>query len=548
MYEKRENIIHEYFSGIPLKHLSETNHVCRREINRLVEKCLITHKDGKIWGFRALIPYKHQKDYARIKQIGNKRIDQRSGMSGALLQLFQRYSDIEEEIEAYFLKRTEKILLHESRITYKSTFKRFIDACRERGIKNEYPFNVKSMGYRSLTAYLKKLALRHYGEAIKTRHGKDASNKLKLGGSGQQMMPVKRPFERVEFEGHHIDIVFILEVPSPYGGIVYVPVDRLWLLLIMESLSGAILGYHLSFSREYNKLDVMQCIKKSIIPWKPRKLSVPGLKYPEHGGIPSAVIKEAEWAIFLEYCYDNAKANLSDEVTRVLVDVVGCNVNAGPVNFPERRAMIERFFGIFEENGFHRLPSTLGSNPRDPRRTDPEKMAQKYNIRLEHIEDLVEVLIADYNGTPTLRNGYRSPLEQLKFFLTTENTVIPKLEEWKRGRLCMFDLRYERTIRGSLKEGKRPYITVEGARYTNEVLSTTPELLGKKLIIYIDPEDPRFGETYFSDGSELGMLQATGFWGRTPHTLDMRRSINKDRDKQLRHYTDNESVEKLFFV
>lgn len=542
LYEKREKIIYGYFSGLSLKDLSITNQVSRRHIHRLVDKCLKTHKDGNIWGFRALIPYKQQKDYNRNKQIENKRIDQRSGMSGALMKLFETYPDIKEEIEAYFLKRTEKILIHESRITYKSTFKRFINACRAKAINAEYPFNAKYMGYRSLIEYLKKLALTNYGEATKARCGNEAINKLKLGGVEQQMMPVTSPYERVEFDGHHIDIVFVLEVPSPHGGTTDVPVDRVWLLLVRESFTGAVLGYHLSFSREYNLFDVMQCIKKTIMPWKPRRLSIPALNYPEHGGIPSAVLKEAQWAIFQEFCYDNAKAHLSNEVTRVLVDVVGCNVNAGPVNFPERRAMIERFFGIFEENGFHRLPSTLGSNPKDPRRKNPEKMAQKYKIRIEHIEDLIEVLIADYNGTPSERNGHRSPLEQLRLFLTDKKALIPKLEDWKRRRLCMFDLRYERTIRGSVKEGKRPYIVIEGAKYTNNVLSTTPELINKKLIIYINPEDLRYGEAYFSDGAELGMLQAIGFWGRTPHTIHMRRAINKNRHNQLKHYADNEDV------
>ena len=535
-YEQRENIIYEYFSGTLIKHIAETYNVSRRQIHKLVNKCIKTHKDGKIWGFRALIPYKRQKNYTRIKQqSGSNRIEQRSGMSGLLHQLFERYPDMQEEIDEYFLKKNKRIIVHESRITFKSAFKRFIDACRIRGIKNEYPFTAKYMGYRSLIEYLKKLAFSYYEEVIKARFSKDASNKLKLGGTEQQMMPVTKPFQRVEFDGHNIDIVFVLEVPSPHGGTTAVPVDRLWILTIRESLTGAIIGYHF--------FDVMQCIKKTIMPWIPRNLSIPALKYPENGGIPSAIIEKARWAIFQEICFDNAKANLSDEVTRVLIDVVGCAVNAGPIHFPERRAMIERFYGIFEENGFHRLPSTLGSNQKDPRRKNPEMLAQKYNIKLEDIKDLVELLIADFNGTPTIRNGYRSPIEQLRFLLKDENVFIPKLDERKRTKLCMFDLRYERKIRGSVKDGIRPYVTVEGAKYTNNILSNTPALIGKKLIIYIDPNDPRYGESFFGDdGAEFGMLQATGHWGSKHHTLDMRRAINKSRDKQLKYYTDNQDA------
>ena len=124
-----------------------------------------------------------------------------------------------------------------------------------------------------------------------------------------------------------------------------------------------------------------------------------------------------------------------------------------------------------------------------------------------------------------------------------ENVFIPKLDEWKKTKLCMFDLRYERKIRGSVKDGIRPYVTVEGAKYTNDILSNTPALIGKKLIIYIDPNDPRYGESFFGDdGAEFGMLQATGHWGSIHHTLDMRRAINKNRDKQLKHYTDNQDA------
>lgn len=103
LYEQRENIIYEYFSGILIKHISETYYVSRRQIHKLVNKCIKTHKDGKIWGFRALVPYKRQKDYTRIKQqTGCNRIDQRSGMSGVLHQLFERYPDMKEEIDEYF--------------------------------------------------------------------------------------------------------------------------------------------------------------------------------------------------------------------------------------------------------------------------------------------------------------------------------------------------------------------------------------------------------------------------------------------------------------
>ena len=253
-------------------------------------------------------------------------------------------------------------------------------------------------------------------------------------------------------------------------------------------------------------------------------------------GMPSAVIKELEWATFQELLYDNGKANLANSVTRILTNVVGAAANAGPVDSPERRAFIERFFGLFEENGFHRLPSTLGNSPRDVRRTKPEKMAEKYKIRLEHVEDLIEVLIAEFNGRPSFGNGYRSPLERLQFFVSQPSVIIPKLDESKRRRLHMFDYRIARTIRGNIKDGKRPYIQVDGVRYTSDVLSQQPELIGKKVALYIDPQDGRFAHAYFAEnGSELGLLEAKGYWGRTPHSLETRRAILEGKFRQFEH-------------
>src|SRR3546814_6172646 len=77
------------------------------------------------------------------------------------------------------------------------------------------------------------------------------------------------------------------------------------------------------------------------------------------------------------------------------------------------RPFIERFFGTLEESGFHRLPNTTGTGPGDIRRKDPEIAACKYFIQLEDLENLLDVLIANYNGTVHSSLAGRSPLEYL---------------------------------------------------------------------------------------------------------------------------------------
>lgn len=535
-YLRRESAVFDYLAGKNINKISETYKLTPQFVYKMARKCIETHPDGRIWGTRAIVPHIRQRDYSRRAPV--KKHESHSGYSGEMTRFFEKYPDIKETIEGYFFKKNHDNIVHESRITYKSTHLRFLEACRAKKIKAcEYPFNTKYRGKRALTSFLKKMTLENYKDSVKARFGTDASRRMRLGGSAEALNPATRPYMRVEFDGHRLDIAFTMLIPSPFGGYTEVPVTRAWLLVIRDTCTGVILGHHLSFGREYNRFDVMECIKKSIMPWKKRELSIPGLKYT--GGYPSEVFPELQWAIFQEFLYDNAKANLSDEVTRILVDVTGCSVNAGPVNNPERRALVESFFRIFEENGFHRLPSTLGNGPDDPRRQDPEEQAMKYKIKAEHIEELAEVLIARLNGTPGTRNGHDSPLERLEYFLNS-GAFIPKLDENKRRRLSMFNLRFERTVRGNIEEGRRPYIEIEGARYTNDILSSSPELISNKITVYIDPKNAQLGEAYFEDGTELGILLAKGFWGRTPHTLEMRREINRARINQLIHYTEND--------
>lgn len=525
LFSKREAVIFAYFAGKPIKEITASHGYAKQFIYKMLKRCLATHQDGTKWGFRALIPHIHQVDYLRTAPIRPNHAGK--GTSGALSRLMDRNTDIREEIETYlFKKKTENNSVHESRIRYGTIHTHFIKACRAKGIKgDEYPFNTKFMGYRGFHKFLKALEDTKYMETAKARYGKDAYKGLKIGGPEEPLNPADRPYMRVEFDGHNIDIVCTVQILNPFGGYTEVTIDRIWLLLIRDTFSTAVIGYHLSFGREYNQSEVHECFKKALRPWKRRELTIPGLKYPENGGFPSEKFKELEWATFQEFLYDNAKANISDESTRILVDITGCHANAGPVAFPQHRAMVERFFGLLEENGFHRLPSTKGSNPTDVRRQNPEKQALKYKITSEHIEDLVEVLIAEYNGTRSLTTN-RSPLERLEYFLNTK-PVISKIHENKRD-LSMLNRRFVRTVSGNMKKGRRPHITIQNVDYTSDILARSPALIGEKLSIYIDPKDPRYGTAYFSDGTELGVLTAKGIWGRTPHTLEMRQQINRE--------------------
>ena len=562
LFKKRGNAVRAYLSGDKsVGKICEECGISRQELIRIVKRCLKVHADGRIWGWRAVIPYSRQKSSEETAaEVSTKRTSNRKAAkqqkSVELSRLFYKHPQIQETVDGMFLKKTEKGVVHEPRIPLKSIHKRFIEASRQAGIKpSEYPFTVKNLGRIALWRYLKKLFDQYQSEATQARYGKDAARRLKSQSisnssslsDGGETEAVVRPYQRVEFDAHLIDLFCTITLPSPFGGTVEKVLDRIWLLVIIDVLTRCILGYHLSYSKQYSADDVLLCVKNAITPWQPKKLTIPALKYSPKSGLPSGVFAEAKWALWDEFAYDNAKANLADRVREKLTSVVGCAVNAGPVETPERRPFIERFFGVLEENGYHRLPSTTGSSSNDARRNDPEKNALDLHISLQHIEELTDVMLAQYNATPHSGIGFRSPLEHLEYFINSDSIILPRqLLKEQRNHLNLLNIQLLRVVRGNRQNGTGAHINFEGVRYRSDVLSRSPDLIGQPLTVVVDPEDIRSVFAFLPSGAEFGVLTAQGKWGRTPHTLEMRQATLALRNKKLIWYAETDDPVQVY--
>lgn len=540
-FERRASAIRAYLGGASMNFCADQFGLSRQEIYRLLERCLAPHPDGRHWGFRALIDHQHLVSYHRVKPIAPAGATT-AGASGALGRLFAHHPDIQEQIDALYLrqKTQKKPLVHEPRITLQSLHRQFLRLCREAGVPDtEWPFNTAHQGIRSLGQYVRKLEAQHVMQATRARHGEAAARQLGTGDAAVSD-PVARPFQRVQFDGHRVDALMTVTMPSPLGGVVAQTLERIWLLTIQEMLSRAILGYAISLSPEYTANDVLRCVEYALAPWKPQTLTIPGLQYPTNAGLPSGVIPAVAWACWDELSYDNGKANRAYLVRQRLTEVVGCAIIAGPPGTPERRGQLERWFGIFEEHGFHRIPSTVGGGPADPRRRDPEQAAHGFQITLNEITQLMDVLIARYNTTPQEGLGFNTPLEALRHYVDDPDTWTRTLPLVARESGYLRRLTVARHVAGNPANGHRPYIHYENVRYHNPVLARSPGLIGQTLHLTVNPEDIRVIEAALPDGSSLGPLTAHGVWGRTPHSLAVRRAVFRLRNRRDLFWSDTE--------
>ncbi|OCT11468.1 hypothetical protein A8709_07310 [Paenibacillus pectinilyticus] len=520
-YERRKLAVEMYLQdSANVTEISNVTKIEKMEITRFVKRCLRVDKYGQILGFRGLNPNLHLISYER-RVLPN---DNTSNYSGAFELLLKKHTDLRDLIHDKILGTDKKGL----KITYsvKYLHRKMIDKCIELKITpNQYPRNTVDEGRRSLERYVKDLKDRHFGnEHI---NGETAAMIARSVGTGVQNYANNfRPYGRVMFDGHKIDLILTIRYTDPDGNWVTKTLKRIWLLVILDVATKAVLGHLLCVKSEYSQMDVLQCIQNAINPHIPMTFTIKGLRYPEAGAFPSSCIPEAKWAVWREFWMDNAKANLAINVKDKLTKTVGCFINAGPVASPLRRGFIERFFGILEENGYHLMPSTTGSDPKDPKRKNAEKKALETEISIEHLEELTEVMLAQYNNEPHGGNSSLAPLKAMRNKIL--KGFLPRiLPENRRQELGLLIVSRTCTIQGNLKKGRRAYINFEGAQYRNAILSQSTGLIGKKITIYINIMDIRSVRAFLPNGNELGSLRVSGKWVMSPHSLETRRTINK---------------------
>lgn len=515
VFNQRKRAIKDYLeSDKKLTTICSEHGLVKSNFYRLLHRCLQIHPDGSPYGFRALIPY------YRVKAEKLNKFQ----------ALIAKYPALKETLENDYYNRRKKNELKEFNMSYKIIHQRFIQKCISIGIDlNEYPLNTKSKAKKSVERYLNSLADKHFVSSA-ARHGNDAEMKAKNTGgvyTENNLNTSIRPFERVEFDGHKIDASIALIYTTPEGDEVIEAINRIWILSIIDVATRSILGYHLCLNQEYSSDDVLMCIRNAIKPWKPKQLTIPDLNYSKDAGFPSYLISEVQYGIWDEFCYDNAKANLANIVQENLKEFIGCSINIGPVATPVRRPFIERFFKTLELNGFQRLVSTTGNSLKDPRRRkNSEQIAVDYEIHVGHIEEITDILIAEYNNTPhTSLNGL-TPLQVMQQRIN-KGIYVTTLPIEKRDEFLFFTMKVNRVIRGDISKGIRPFINFEGARYVSDILVNTYSLVGKKITLIINVDDIRFVKAFLEDGSELGILTATGKWGFNHHGLRERKAINR---------------------
>lgn len=528
-YLQREDAVNRYLAGDTLTAIENTTGVARQQLYNLLRRCLAKHPDGRIYGFRGLTHYGRIKQYDRYEPVSPGRSNKNGGAAGAMTQLLDLFPSlralIKNEIRLNHVSLTDTDRIHGLRSLHKA----FLQECTAVGVSShQYPFNQLQHGKRSLAKAV-KMAMNVSFQTAARASGAELIHPMwhDFGGNQAHAPGTLRPFEVAEFDGHKLDIRLRVRLQDPFGLPYDLELKRVWLLVVLDVCTRVVLGWHVVLASEYDHYDVIKTMQNALQPRRKRiKFSIPKLAYEPQGGFASQELPKTEYACWDWLRLDNAKANLAEDTIKALRNFLGCFSDAGPVHQPNERPYIERFFGTIGSTLSHRLPGTTGTGPADIRRrlSDPGGNTELL-VTFEELEELLDVTIANYNGTDHSGSPGRSPLEAMRHFLETQRTSLRPLPEHRRRNLFMMQPAYECTVRGNKKRGLRPHINFFGARYSSMILGQGVNLIGTKILIYFDPQDLRFVQAFLPSGAELGPLQANAPWHRTAHSLRLRREI-----------------------
>ncbi|MDX5297717.1 MAG: Mu transposase C-terminal domain-containing protein [Gammaproteobacteria bacterium] len=309
---------------------------------------------------------------------------------------------------------------------------------------------------------------------------------------------------------------------------------RCAVLVGMDVDTECVLGYHLALSKDPNQTDLLTLFDHCLSPWDPLPLTTPGLSYQAGAMFPSGSF-EGIPVTFGEVQLDNALIHKAHSVTHLLCEQLGATVHRGLPAHPTVRSLIESIFNYIERSTAHRMASTTGSYPHDPKRESRKNLKRPPTTTIQALNEALSVVLTEYNVTPRANLGGASPLEL--FRAQCKKHFIRFIAPTMSSQWSPFQGEKVVPIHWNRHTRRNPYVNFEYVRYHGPALDSALRA-GKAILLRYDRRDLRSVEVFTIGGRALGAIYAPQSWRRFPHSLATRRLIIKFYRKARAHARD----------
>lgn len=491
--------------------------LCHKRLRAMIEHAPRIAPDGEPYGYRVCVPWGTYVRGSSSEDVEMPRVSKPHSMS----QMLSAQPTISAWVDAFNTPlppgRPPK--------AFDRLHGKIVGELKRLGLQDFYPLNQEDKGRRALIRFIRQRRIDTGPVGSLEPTDAPPSTLAEIFTEGL--------FARSEFDGHAIDIEAVLGVQTPTGGVIKRPITKMWLLIEIERKSRAILGWVLRVGRSYNNLDLCACIAKGLQPWERRELTIPGLEYVPGAGLPSGLLGAASgWRARSSAC-DNAKAHSAFDFEQGWCRSHGGILVYGRAHEPRSRPIVEQLFARLESGALRHVPggfepaTRLGKNKLRISNFAPGDVP----IQLHLFEELLDVIIANYNATPHPELGNLTPLQFLQMQPTKAFDFQPDTGELDAADMGSVILRLP--VHGNRSEGVMPHVNYMYVKYRSAELDTKWELVGKTILARICRHDLRTMVLMRSATRPLCLARAAAPWNRTPHDETTRALINQwTRSKQ----------------
>ncbi|MGQ5369381.1 hypothetical protein ACULLZ_00500 [Xanthomonas arboricola pv. corylina] len=484
--------------------------LCRKRLARMAEAAPRRHADGMPNGFRVCVPWGTY-SHGTAGDVGG-RVPSAAG-PGAMRQLLQALPLIRTWVEGY----QQPLPPGRAPRGFDRLHERICAELGRQDLADHYPLNTPDRGRRALLDYLRRSRIMAVVpgtlevEQVPVRKLEDAFR--------------GRIFDRTEFDAHRIDVEGTLSVDVPLGGTVEKSVTTIWLLIEVETRSRAIVSWSLRVGRGYSNLDVATCLAVGLRPWVPRELTIPNLSYAPGAGMPTGLEPALAARRSRSIALDNALAHSACDLEASFCRSRGGVLIFGRAQQPRSRPIVEQLFSRLERGALRRIPGGFEPAKRlgDSKIRISKVHGDDHAFQLGAFEELIDVIVANYNATVHPALGSLSPLQFLQSQASSAFDFSPDTGAQDADELCT--VMAPLVVHGNKSQGVVLHVNYKYVKYRSAGLEGRWELVGKTVMARINRNDLRSLMLMRSATAPLCAARAASPWDRTPHDETTRKLI-----------------------
>jgi hypothetical protein len=496
---------------VTLSAAAERAGLCRKRLRSMIDRAPRMAADGRPYGFRVCVPWG---SYCKSDIHRDISMPKRAAPH-AMEAVLELQPNISEWVNGF----SHPLPPGRPPRAFNRLHDRMVAELKRLDLHDFYPLNQPDQGKRALLRLIRT-------RRIETAPMPDMDVTGDTPQSALAGIFNQHPYDRIEIDGHRIDIEAKYRVHGPKGRSVTKKITALWILAAVECESRAIVGWVIRAGRSYDSLDFTHVVANCMRPWMPRDLTIPNLMYVPGAGMPTGLSKPLGFRRCRMAAVDNAKAHHAFAFEQAF-----CRSHDGVLTFgrphqPRTRPIIEQLFSRLEKGAFRLIaggfePATkLGENKLRISNFSPDE----HPIQLHLLEELIDVIIANYNATPHPSLGDRTPLE----FLQQREFNHLWFYEPSDAEACANDMNsiiVRVRVNGNRKSGEMPHINYCYVRYRSPELDGRWELVGKTLTARVCRDDLRTLVLLQTATKPVGVLRASAPWSMTRHDETTRKLI-----------------------